>query len=546
MNRRTASLVLIVTILSACSHKPPQTASVIQQAAPFDPGYSISAADLRRDLFIFADDSFRGRETGTADAQRAAAFLARRAQQLGLEPAGDSLYMQRVPLARQVFTRATRIAVTTSNGREQTLRLGADVAPMITLDELLKEPKRNADGEMIFVGYGPADDAESEALARYDLEGKVLVAIHGAPPKSKPDVVRRLESRRLLGERLSRLVALRPSAIVLLMTGGAEHLYDRLAPRLLRSVVLDKPGEHPDDVSADSARALPAILVGVARRGSPLLPTGWPNDATPQALGRQLAVHLDVERQPFTGYNVAAVLRGTDPRMNKTYLAYGAHYDHIGILPQGRQPGRRARIDSIGNGADDNGSGSIALLAIARQMSYLRPRRSVLFVWHVGEEKGLVGSSYFTAHATVPIDSIVTELNADAIAGNSESTLSLVGPRAAPNYLSWRVGMVVDSINFAASTPLKIDRLWDDPDDPDEMFERGDHYSYAKRAIPTLFFTTCCTADHHTVSDEPQKIEYDKLARVAELMLESGFAIANRSQRPTSEVLTQSISSRQH
>ena len=544
MNLRTASLVLIVAILSACSHTPPRTASVVQQAAPFDPGYAISIADLRRDLFIFADDSFRGRETGTADAQRAAAFLARRAQQLGLEPAGDSLYIQRVPLARQVFTRASRIAVT-SNGREQALRLGADVAPMITLDEL-PEPKRNADGEMIFVGYGPSDDSESEALARYDLEGKILVAIHGAPPKTKPDQARRLESQRVLGERISRLVALRPAAVVLLMTGGAEQLYDRLAPRLLRSVVLDKPGEHPDDAAADSARTMPAILVGVARRGSPLLPTGWPNDATPQALGRQLAVHLDVERQPFTGHNVAAVLRGSDPRMNKTYLAYGAHYDHVGILPQRRPLGRRTKIDSIANGADDNGSGSIALLAIARQMSYLRPRRSVLFVWHVGEEKGLLGSSYFTAHATVPIDSIVTEFNADAIAGNSENTLSLVGPRAAPNYLSWRVGMVVDSVNFAASTPLKIDRLWDDPEDPDEMFERGDHYSYAKRAIPTLFFTTCCTADYHTVSDEPQKIEYAKLARVAELMLESGFAIANRSQRPTSEVLTQSISSRQH
>jgi len=545
MNRRTASLVLIVATLPACSHTPPRIASVVQQAAPFDPGYSISTADLRRDLFIFADDSFRGRETGTADAQRAAAFLARRAQQLGLEPAGDSLYMQRVPLVRQVFTRATRIAVTTSNGREQSLRLGADVAPMITLDEL-PEPKRNADGEMIFVGYGPSDDSESEALARFDLEGKILVAIHGAPPKTKRDPARRLESQRVLRERIVRLVALRPAAIVLLMTGGAEQLYDRLAPRLLRNVVLDQPGEHLDDAAADSARTMPAILVGVARRGSPLLPTDWPNDATPQALGRQLAVHLDVERRPFTGYNVAAVLRGSDPRMNKTYLAYGAHYDHLGILPQRRPSARRVKTDSIANGADDNGSGSIALLAIARQMSYLRPRRSVLFVWHVGEEKGLLGSSYFTTHATVPIDSIVTELNVDAIAGNSENTLSLVGPRAAPNYLSWRVGIVVDSINRAASTPLRIDRLRDDPEDPDEMFERGDHYSYAKRAIPTLFFTTCCSADYHTVSDEPQKIEYDKLARVAELMLESGFAIANRSQRPTSEVLTQSISSRQH
>jgi len=520
MTRRLLLIVLPIAIVG-CSHAPPQTASVVQQAMPFDPGYAISAADLRRDLFIFAADSFRGRETGTPDAQRAAAFLAKRAQQLGLEPAGDSLYVQRVPLARLVFTHATRLAVMTSSGREQPLRLGVDVAPVISVDEAFPEPKRNAEGEVIFVGYGPTDDVESEALARFDLAGKVLVAIHGAPARVRREQIRSLESQRVLSERLARLIALRPAAIVLLMSGSAEQLYEQFAPRLLRTVVLDRPGERLEEPAADSARSTPAILMGVARRGSPLLPTGWPNDAAPQALGRQLSVHLEVERQPFTGYNVAAVLRGSDPRLNKTYLGYGAHYDHLGIISPRRTGGRRARPDSIANGANDDGSGSVALLAIARQ------------------------TSYFTAHPTVPIDSIVTEFNADAIAGNDENTLSLVGPRAAPNYLSWRVGMIVDSVNSAALTPLKIDRRWDDPEDPDVAFEHGDHYNYVKKAIPTIFFSTGWNADYHTVSDEPQKIEYDKLARVAELMLESGFAVANRSTRPTSEAVTQSISSRQ-
>src|SRR5204863_1730807 len=104
-----------------------------------------------------------------------------------------------------------------------------------------------------------------------------------------------------------------------------------------------------------------------------------------------------------TGYNVVAVARGHDPRMNKSYVAYGAHYDHIGILPPAARKGRHAAADSIANGADD-GSGSVALLAIAQQVMAYRPRRSVLFVWNVGEERGLLGSSYFTSHATLPID----------------------------------------------------------------------------------------------------------------------------------------------
>jgi hypothetical protein len=106
--------------------------------------------------------------------------------------------------------------------------------------------------------------------------------------------------------------------------------------------------------------------------------------------------------------------------------------------------------------------------------------------------------------------------------------------------------MIVDSVNRAALTPLRIERRWDDPDDPDRAFELGDHYKYVKRTIPTIFFSTGYNADYHTVSDEPQKIEYDQMARAAELMLEAGFAVANRSSRPTSEVLLQSISSRQY
>src|SRR5690349_2902138 len=236
MNRRTLIFVIGASALAACSHRAPQTANVLQQGARFDPGYTINAAELRRDLFVFADDSFRGRETGTADAQRAAAFLARRAQLLGLEPAGDSLYMQRIPLAREVFTRTTRVAVTMSRGRDHELRLGLDYAPVLTFGDAQSETKRNAEGEMIFVGYAPTNDTESEALARFDLEGKVLVAIHGAPPRTRRDDVRRLESHRILTERVNRLIALHPAAIVLLMAGGAEQLYEQESPRLLHPV----------------------------------------------------------------------------------------------------------------------------------------------------------------------------------------------------------------------------------------------------------------------------------------------------------------------
>jgi hypothetical protein len=500
-----------------------------------DPPRAISSEELKRDLYVFASDSFRGRETGTADAKRAAAFLARRVQLLGLEPAGDSMYMQRVPLMRETFASDTRLIVT-DQGRSTALSLGADVAPVTSFGEELPEPRRDAHGEIVFVGYGNTSAGSSDGPITDDLEGKVVVMIHGAPRGTKPELKRQLESQQALGERLGQLLPYRPAAIVLLMSGGAEEFYRQILPELMRGVVPVAERSTPPD----SQRTFPMVLFGIARPHSPLLPSGWPNDARPQSLGRELNAHVELRREPFTAYNVVAVVRGRDPQLNKTYLAYGAHYDHLGVMHPDASRTATA-TDSIANGADDDGSGSVALLAIARRMTMVRPKRSVLFVWHVAEEKGLLGSAYFTAHSTVPIDSVVAQFNADMIGRNESDMLHLVGPRAAPNYQSWRLGMIVDSVNRAYDKPLRINRQLDDPDHPEQIYRRSDHYNYAKRGIPIIFFTTGLHEDYHKVSDEASKIDYGKMARISQLMLDAGLAVANRESRPIAQGLARAV-----
>lgn len=545
MSRRTISLVIASIAAAACSHAPPRTATVAQQGAPasrpmrYDPAGSINPAELRRDLYIIADDSFRGRETGTAEARRAAAFIARRVQLMGLEPAGDSLYLQRVPMVRETFTGTTQLTVTFNNGQRQNLRLGTDVTPIISIGSDAPPPSRNVDGDVLFVGSGPDDEKQMMALMPLNPQGRVLVMSAMTPEKPLTDPAARALRDSLMIMRVARLIALHPAAVVVLLTGEAETTYRRQVRTMLRDISLDGP--EP----ADTGRQMPMMMFGPARRGSPLLPARWPNDMTPQLLDRQFAARVEINRTPFTAYNVVAVVRGHDPKLNKTFLAYGAHYDHIGILPSETRPGQRASRDSIANGADDDGSGSVALLAIAQQMAVSRPRRSVLFVWHVGEEQGMLGSSYFTSHSPMPIDSIVAQFNADMIGRNEPNTLGLVGPRAAPKYQSWRLGMIVDSVNRASPSPLHIERKWDDPDDPEHIYKRSDHYSYAKKGIPIIFFTTGEHDDYHRVSDEASKIDYDKMARVAQLMLDAGLVVSNRSTRPTSEALTESLSSRQ-
>jgi Zn-dependent M28 family amino/carboxypeptidase len=233
------------------------------------------------------------------------------------------------------------------------------------------------------------------------------------------------------------------------------------------------------------------------------------------------------QRVPVSGFNIVGVVRGSDPVLSHTFVALGAHYDHLGVVAP-------VHGDSIANGADDDGSGTVALLAIARnlQSSPVKPRRSMLFVWHVGEEKGLLGSSWFVDHPTVPIDSIVAQLNADMIGRNARSLLYLVGPRAAPNGQSKRLGAIVDSVNALEREPFAINREWDSATHPEHIYERSDHYNYARKGIPIAFFTTGLHADYHKPSDEADKIDYDKLARVARLIRDVAVAVGSASGRP--------------
>jgi hypothetical protein len=480
----------------------------------------IDKAELDRDLHAFAHDSMRGRETGTADAFRAAAFIGKRLADLGLEPVGDSFYFQRVPMVRQVMTPATRITVT-RNGVSRPIRVGDEVAPMLSLGEGQPDPRRYTNAEIVFAGYAiTSKSLGRDDLASIDLLNKVAVVLHGAPPGITGAARDSLNSDNELSLQLARVAMKQPAAIVILMTPEASRLYRQLYPSLMRDV----RGRWSAAVSpALAGLDVPMLLFGDARRGSPFLPPNWPADDTPQALGIALAASIDLRREPFVGYNVIGRVPGTDPALKSTYVALGAHYDHVGVLPA--QSG-----DSIANGADDDGSGTVALLAIAKATAARPARRSTLFIWHAAEEKGLLGSAYFTSHPTIPIDSVVAMLNADMIGRNSLDQLYLVGPSAASGGSSARLGEIVDSVNAASPAPFVFDRSWDTFSHPDQVFQRSDHFNYSKRGIPVAFFTSGLHPEYHDVGDDADRIDYEKLRRAASLMLGVARAVGNGSR----------------
>jgi Predicted aminopeptidases len=282
-----------------------------------------------------------------------------------------------------------------------------------------------------------------------------------------------------------------------------------------------------------------------------------------------------------TARNVVAILRGSDPVLRNEYVAIGAHNDHIGIratpadydslrafnialdkaglpmwdrrIPIEKRNAARASItvnvdsihrvrpahlDSINNGADDDGSGTVTVLEIAQAMASapVKPKRSILFVWHTGEEAGLLGSRWYSDHPTVPRDSIVAQLNMDMVgrgeaidlAGGGPNYLQLVGSRR----LSTELGDLVEKVNAQRATPFKFDYQYDQNGDPNRIYCRSDHYSYARYGIPIVFFTTGLHADYHQVTDEPQYIAYDHMKRVGEFVRDIAVRVADLDHRP--------------
>src|SRR5439155_16863356 len=206
---------------------------------------------------------------------------------------------------------------------------------------------------------------------------------------------------------------------------------------------------------------------------------------------------------------------------------------------------RPPRPDSIRNGADDDGSGTVAILEIAEAFAGAqgaeRPRRSILFVSHTGEEAGLLGSRWYTDHATVPIDSIVGEIDQDMIGRGTASDFPRGGTGAgSPTYLevvgakriSREFGEMLEAANAKQPVPFVFDYTYDAPGHPLQYYCRADHYSYARYGIPSVSFSRGEHLDYHQVTDEPQYISYVDLARVARMVYAGAMAIANMVKRP--------------
>jgi Zn-dependent M28 family amino/carboxypeptidase len=242
-----------------------------------------------------------------------------------------------------------------------------------------------------------------------------------------------------------------------------------------------------------------------------------------RADGQAAEILLRSESFETPSVNVIGAVRGSDPRLRDEYVLFSSHQDHDGVR-------YAVAGDSIWNGADDNGSTSVALLAIARAWVKQPSRRSALFIFHGAEERGLLGSRYHATHPVVPLAQIVAVLNGDMIGRNNPDSAALLGSQPPHRNSSELLQMAIEANR--ATGKFLIDSLWDRPTHPEGWYFRSDHVPYAQQGVPSLFFSTNLHADYHTPRDEPGKIDYPKLTRMTRWMYLTGWIAANAPKRP--------------
>jgi hypothetical protein len=514
---------------------------------------AITAGDLMTRLYIFADDSMKGRLLATPENAKGVEYIAAEARRLGLEPAGDNgTFFQSVPVVERYFDEAAPLSVNGTALAAWTDYIARDNGP----------GARSLDGAQAVWAGTMADSTHMVDSAA--VRGKLVVVGLGAGYVGNPN--------------RPRLTARYRNA-----AGIAVVSLDKLTPQSIADFHQPLQGMHRDD-----GPSLPTYLY-VSDRVAGLLLGADPASLQPGATGSAFTGTPRFAERPTAvpARNVVAVLRGSDPVLGREYVAVGAHNDHIGtgrpvahdsmyivnhlfrtggaddpdpqLTPEQqarvnqlladvrrRTGGASAREDSVYNGADDDGSGSVSVLEIAQWFaSRPRPKRSLLFVWHVGEEEGLYGSEYFTDHPTVPRESIVTQLNIDMIGrgGAGDVTgqakegghlhggpgyLQLVGSRR----LSTELGDLAETVNRGGNHGLHFDYAMDANGHPQVIYCRSDHYEYARYGIPIIFFTTGGHADYHQVTDEPQYIDYDHMAQVANFVADLARHVADLDHRP--------------
>jgi hypothetical protein len=492
----------------------------------------VTAKQLRDYLYFVASDEMEGRDTPSRGLDTTAKFIATNLSRWGFKPAGDNeTFFQKIALTGE-----------TIDPSDNSLQVG-DRKFKYGDDFYRLAGNGTVDGQMVFVRDGWVVKSKNiDAYQGVDVKDKIVVVYGGGFPRSgratsPPAGVTEEDLKGPKGtdwaDPFTYAKANGARGMIVVASPQAEGAWAQLANFLGRGNLFpeklrEKAADPSFPIVLINKKTADAVFAGEA---------GDRDSATSFAINKSVSIKSASHTDTKWTQNVVAVWEGSDPLLKNEMVAIGAHYDHVGKHEDFPGP------DKIFNGADDDGSGTVSVLSIAEALAKApkRPKRSVLFVWHCGEEKGLWGSEYFNKFPTVDIKNVVAQLNIDMIGRSrkpddtnpknkdlsGENAIYVIGSEM----MSSTLGSVVKGTN-AGYLGLTYDFKYDDPKDPERFFFRSDHFNYALNGIPITFWFDGVHEDYHKPGDEPQKIDYAKMEKVARTIMITLLNLTDLKERP--------------
>ena len=488
----------------------------------------IKAEGLKSLVYALASDSMQGRETGQDGQRIAADFIAKQFKDAGLPPKGDKGFFQKIMLQSSTW-KDIGIKVGDQEFRNRT---DFYVFPVFSPDIPLTEIK-----EVMFVGYGIEDEKYND-YGKAEVAGKAVIFYDGEPlNKAGKSLITGQEFRSnwsIDWRKKVRLAKQKGATAVFIIDPNFEESLKKnrkeIATYGWRPVGSD-PGAIANDFipSAFVSPALAkAILGGKSNKVENELDDLREGDKfKPIKVKSKIELRLDKESKSLEGSNVLAVIEGSDEKLKKEFVFVTAHYDHLGSPDS----------TVIYYGADDNASGTAGVIEIAKAFAEAKkkgagPKRTVVCMLVSGEEKGLLGSKYYTEFPLFPLDKTVVDINIDMIGRVDQPHTEN------PNYIyvigSDRISTHLHDINELVNsehTKLELDYKFNAKDDPNRYYERSDHYNFAEKGIPSIFYFNGTHPDYHRPTDTPDKLNYDVLAKRAQLAFYVAWETANRPDR---------------
>jgi hypothetical protein len=464
---------------------------------------SITEADFLNKVTVIAHDSMLGRANPSPGLDKTAQYVADEFRRYGLKPGGDDGTFIQSYTIREMAVDFEGSSVQVSGGGD--LEIGTDVGVVRA------SGGGPATGGVVLVTGTEAGDGLDPA----ELNGKHLILVPN-PSAPQPSGRRRMRFP-------SGIAEAQPASISTLVVQSDEEWAASIAQqRESRSTLApwDTPGENAPMLTIREGSLTPILAAhGVqltqlaARAGGPMTFHAVP--------GLEMTVTTAMQEVgTFDQPNTVGILEGSDPDLKDEYILFSAHMDHVGVGRTNEQG------DSINNGADDDASGTILVVEVAEAMSMLaeRPKRSMIFLGVSGEERGLWGSRYFAENPFVPLEQIVADLNADMVSRNWPDTVVAIGKEHSD------LGVTLNRVNEAHPElhMIAIDDIW-----PEQNFyRRSDHFNFARRGVPILFFFTGVHEDYHRPTDDVSRMDAEKGARISKLVFYLGLELANAPERP--------------